>query len=119
MATATTARPKEKRPDMTITVFRIVAIAEAVSWAGLLIAMLFKYALTENAVGVEVVGPIHGMIFLGYIVATIVVASHCRWNLKTTLIGVFAAIPPFATVIFEVWAQRSGHLRVPDTKTPA
>ncbi len=113
--------PSERRSDPAITAFRIIAIAEAISWAGLLIAMAFKYSLTKTATGVEIMGPIHGVVFIAYLIVTLVVASRLEWNIKLTLIGLFAAVPPFATVVFEVWAGRAGHLEPPaaTTKTPA
>lgn len=113
--TITAAGPRQDQTtDRLIAAFRIVAIAEAISWAGLLIAMAFKYALVENEVGVQIVGPIHGAIFLAYLVATLAVGVRCRWSPKVILLGLFAAVPPFLTVVFEKWADRNGHLRVPD-----
>lgn len=43
--------------------FRAVAIAEAVSWVGLLIGMFFKYVVVGDDIGVTIFGPIHGAIF--------------------------------------------------------
>lgn len=102
-----------RRPPAYITAFRITAIAEAISWVGLLIAMLFKYVVVKTSTGVEIMGPIHGVIFLAYLVSTIVVASQLEWKFKVTALGLLSAIPPFVTVVFEVWAKRSGHLDVP------
>ncbi|MDT7667614.1 MAG: hypothetical protein QOC74_397, partial [Pseudonocardiales bacterium] len=33
--------------------FRIAAVAEAISWTGLLIGMVFKYLVVHNAAGVH------------------------------------------------------------------
>ena len=45
-------------------VFRVAAVAEAFSWAGLLIGMYFKYALhSAHEGGVPVLGMVHGVIF--------------------------------------------------------
>lgn len=90
--------------------FRLFALAEAVSWAGLLIGMLFKYALTENEIGVKVFGPVHGVIFVGYVLVTLLVRDPQRWDPRTTLLALAASIPPFGTVIFERWANRTGKL---------
>lgn len=109
--TTTAESPAVASTDRLITIYRIIAFAEAVSWGALLIAMLFKYAFVQNAAGVRIVGPIHGTIFLGYLVATLAVSVKCQWRAKTTLIGLFAAIPPFTTVVFEKWAERNGHLK--------
>ena len=50
--------------------FRLIALAEAVSWAGLLVGMYFKYlGSPRTEIGVKVFGPIHGGIFIGFVVA--------------------------------------------------
>lgn len=90
--------------------FKIVAIAEAVSWGGLLLAMLFKYVISDTEAGVRLVGPIHGTMFLAYVALTIAVGVRLKWGAKIIIVGMAAAIPPFMTIVFERWADRSGHL---------
>lgn len=102
------------------TTFRIVAIAEALSWALLLSAMLCKWILETEPFGlheggVPVAGPIHGGIFVVYVVTTIAAARVFRWNVKTTLVALAASIPPFFTYVFEVIADRRGLLSQADT----
>lgn len=81
--------------------FRVAAIAEGISWAGLLIGMFFKYVVVENEIGVQVFGPIHGVIFLVY-VATVLNAWRAeRWSFGMTILGLASAIPPFMTIWFE------------------
>lgn len=92
--------------------FRVAAIAEALSWAGLLVGMYFKYSQSHNPIGVQIMGPIHGGLFIFYVIATIRVAMHMRWGMWTTVIGIFAALPPFCTYFFEVWMLRSRRLQV-------
>lgn len=91
--------------------FTVVAVAEAVSWVGLLIGMLFKYALAHDAVGVHVFGPIHGVVFLAYVVLAVLAARAERWDARTTALALLASIPPLCTLWFERWAQRTGRLR--------
>ncbi|MBM7813222.1 DUF3817 domain-containing protein [Saccharothrix algeriensis] len=88
--------------------FRLLALAEAVSWAGLLIGMFFKYVLVNNELGVKVFGPVHGVVFVGYVLVTLMLAH--RWDRRTTIWALVASIPPFGTVVFERWAQRTGKL---------
>jgi integral membrane protein len=94
-------------------VFRAVAIAEACSWAGLLIGMFFKYVVVFNDIGVNVFGPIHGALFVAYVVITLLVARAYRWTLRTTVVALVASIPPFATLWFERRARRAGQLDGP------
>ena len=56
--------------------FRVVAIAEAISWAALLIGMFFKYVVVENEVGVQIFGPIHGAIFVLYVIVALLEPAH-------------------------------------------
>lgn len=93
-----------------VRLFRIVAIAEACSWAGLLVGMFVKYVLVLGDVGVTIFGPIHGALFVTYVVVTPVAARVLRWSLPTTLVGLAASVPPLATLVFERWARRTGRL---------
>jgi integral membrane protein len=93
--------------------FRLLAMAEAVSWAGLLIGMLFKYVLSDNEIGVKIFGPIHGFIFVVYIVAALLASVPQRWERRTTIFALLASVPPFGTVLFERWAYKTGRLSVP------
>ncbi|GGP46550.1 DUF3817 domain-containing protein [Saccharothrix coeruleofusca] len=88
--------------------FRLLALAEAVSWAGLLIGMFFKYVVVGNEIGVKVFGPIHGAIFVGYVLVTLMLAH--RWDRRTTFLALVASVPPFGTVVFERWALKTGRL---------
>ncbi|SDH46234.1 integral membrane protein [Actinokineospora alba] len=89
---------------------RIVALAEAVSWVGLLIGMFFKYATDLGEFGVKVFGPIHGAVFVAYIVVVAFTAREQRWNRWTTIWAFASSIPPLATILFERWALRTGKL---------
>lgn len=105
--------------DRVVLWFRISAIAEAISWTGLLIGMLFKYVVSDNEIGVHVFGPIHGVVFLVYLAMTVTVGVACRWRWTTIALGLAAGIPPFATYVFEVWTLRSGRLRRRTPETAA
>lgn len=98
------------RPSRLVPAFRVVAFAEALSWAGLLIGMYAKYVTDSGELGVKVFGPIHGGIFVAYGLLTLLVARAQRWPWPTLLLGLAAAVPPFATAVFEVWAARTGRL---------
>jgi integral membrane protein len=93
-------------PRTLVTLFRAAAVAEACSWAGLLIGMLVKYGPVDNEIGVKIFGPIHGGLFLLYVLSVLLVRSPLRWGAGRTLVGLLASIPPFATVWFERKALR-------------
>jgi integral membrane protein len=98
-------------PAHVRVLFRTVAFAEACSWLGLLVGMYFKYVPTEgNEIGVKIFGPVHGCIFLGYLVATLTARSTFGWSVRTTVLAAVSSIPPFASAVFEVLAERKGLL---------
>lgn len=55
MSLASTVSPRQ-----VLTAFRAIAAVEAVTWAGLLVGMFFKYVVVHNEIGVQIFGPIHG-----------------------------------------------------------
>ncbi|GAA4704959.1 DUF3817 domain-containing protein [Pseudonocardia yuanmonensis] len=93
--------------------FRVVAIAEACSWVGLLIGMFFKYVVVQNEIGVQVFGPIHGALFVLYVVVTLLAARRLRWSAGTLVLALISSIPPLMTVWFERRAARQGKLTTP------
>jgi integral membrane protein len=97
-------------PTTGAQVFRAVAIAEACSWAGLLIGMYFKYVVVHDDIGVNIFGPVHGALFVAYVVITLVVARTFRWSLGTTVLALAASVPPLATLWFERRTRRTGLL---------
>jgi len=94
-----------------VTAFRVVAFAEALSWLGLLTGMFFKYVVDAGEQGVHVFGPIHGTVFVAYVVVTLLTWRHQRWSLPVAVLALAASVPPFCTVLFEQWAERTGRLR--------
>ena len=93
-----------------VQLFTAVAVAEALSWIGLLVGMYYKYFTDAGELGVQLFGPIHGGIFIGYVMMTLVLARSLRWSKGTTAVGLLCSVPPFATVLFELWALRTGRL---------
>lgn len=91
--------------------FRLIALAEAVSWVGLLVGMYFKYLGTPRTeVGVKVFGPIHGGIFLAFVVAAVLVGMAHKWGIGTWILALLASIVPLGSVIFVMWADRTARL---------
>ncbi|WP_340540765.1 DUF3817 domain-containing protein [Nocardioides sp. GXZ039] len=88
--------------------FRGVAVAEAITWALLLLGMFLKYVTDTTELGVRVFGMAHGVVFVAYCLTTMVVGIDQRWSLRRVLWGLLAAIPPFATVVFDLLAERQG-----------
>lgn len=90
--------------------FRSVAIAEAITWTGLLVGMFLKYVTETTEAGVRVFGMLHGIVFVAYGVVTVVVWVDRRWTVGRGLLALVAAVPPLATLPLEWWAVRKDWL---------
>jgi integral membrane protein len=93
-----------------VRLYRLVARAEAVTWALLLTGMVLKYVTETTEFGVQVFGMVHGVVFIAYCLATVLLSVDQKWPLSRLALGLVAAVPPFATVPFEAYAERSGLL---------
>lgn len=91
------------------SLFRVLAIAEAVSWT-LLIGGLVLRATQDWPLAVTIGGGIHGFVFLAYGATAILVAKNQRWRAGPTAVAVVSAVVPYATVPVEIWLARSGRL---------
>jgi integral membrane protein len=91
------------------TLFRLVAIAEAITWT-LLITALIVRAATGFALGVTIAGGIHGFVFLAYGATAVLLAVNQRWHPGVAAIAIVSAIVPYATIPVEVWLARTGRL---------
>lgn len=100
-----------------------MALAEAVSWVGLLLGMYFKYLGTpQTEIGVKIFGPLHGGIFVAFLAVALFAGIAYKWSLPTYVWALLASIVPLATVIFVIWADRTAKLGAPgrtSDRTPA
>lgn len=78
----------------TLKALFYVSIAEAISWLGLIIAMIAKYGF-DNPSGVKAMGPIHGTLVMAFV--ALLVATHVQrqWPVRKTIISFLESIPPF------------------------
>jgi integral membrane protein len=91
--------------------FRLIAFAEALSWIGLLVGMYFKYVGTpQTEIGVKVFGPIHGGIFIAFVVAALLVGTARKWGVATWVLALLGSIVPLGSVIFIMWADKTGRI---------
>jgi integral membrane protein len=94
-------------------IYSIVAWFEAFTWAGLLMGMCFKYGEPGVDTGVWLFGRLHGAAFLMYGAVAILAAARFRWPWWASLLALFAAIPPLATLPAEALLRRRGLLDAP------
>ncbi len=96
--------------------FSLVAMLEGMTWAGLLIGMFLKYVTKTTEMGVTIFGPLHGFVFIAYIVITVLAMVSLRWPLWAALLAMLAAVPPLVTIPMEIWFKRRGFLSDPATR---
>lgn len=81
--------------------FRVVALLEGISFLVLLgVAMPLKYIAGKPGM-VDVVGWIHGMLFISYMVTGLQLKTEHEWPFKKTFVAVIAAIIPFGPFILD------------------
>ena len=92
-----------------LNLFRVLAVAEAVSWT-LLIGGLILRATAGLDAAVSVGGGIHGFVFLSYAATAVLVAKNQRWTAGPSILAIASAIIPYATIPTELWLHRTGRL---------
>lgn len=91
--------------------FRVVALAEAVSWVGLLVGMYFKYlGSPRTEIGVKIFGMAHGLVFIAFVVTAVLAGIAYSWGVATWLLALLGSIVPLGSVIFLIWADRAAKL---------
>lgn len=81
-------------------VLKVVALIEAVSFLLLLVATVVKRTGGTEA-GVKLLGPVHGVLFLLYVVLVIRLAFEEGWRLTRTLLTLLCAVLPLGGVYAE------------------
>lgn len=90
----------------TIKTFRYVALAEATSF---LILLVFAF-VTHSEGGVDVMGPLHGTLFLAYVGLVLGLRGTAGWNWQVTLLVLLGAVLPFGGFAVDRWLARTGQL---------
>ena len=103
------------------TLFRVLAIAEAISWT-LLITGLVLRATAHLEIATTIAGSIHGFVFLSYGATAVLLALNNRWRPWPTIVAIVSAIVPYATIPTEIWLSRTGRLegqwRIAESEDP-
>jgi integral membrane protein len=80
-----------------LSVFRIVAFLEGVSYIFLLfLATPIKY-LYNDPQYVKILGMPHGVLFMAYVVIAVLISSDMKWSKKSVGIVLIASVIPFGT----------------------
>ena len=87
---------------------RLIGMAEGTSLLVLLfIAMPLKY-LAGKPGAVQVIGWLHGLLFVLFMLAVLVVYFQRSWPFKRLVFAFLAAFLPFGTFVFDNWLKKNG-----------
>jgi integral membrane protein len=83
---------------------RLVSAPEAVSFLLLLVCVVFKYTTSFNAV--PVLGPIHGVLFIIYVLFWLDSWKRTRWSLRTAALYFILSVLPTGGLFAERMLKR-------------
>ncbi len=89
--------------------FRVLAIAEVVSWTLLIIGLILRWAAGLD-IATTIGGSIHGFVFISYGATAVLLTFHQRWPAGIGALAIASAVIPYATVPVERWLARTGRL---------
>jgi integral membrane protein len=102
----TPERPFDRlRGVYSLKTFRIIALTEATSFLMLLVASVLKRT-ADAEIGVTILGPIHGILFVAYVLIALGVRPEQGWSPKTTLLILLGAVVPFGGYVVDRWLTR-------------
>jgi integral membrane protein len=80
--------------------FRVMAYVVGVGLLALCAAMVLKYAFDEDQY-VAIIGPVHGFLYIVYLVAVVDLGLKARWSLKGTILVMLAGVVPLVSFFVE------------------
>jgi integral membrane protein len=108
VAAESTTRTLPPRTEGALTRYRVMAYVVGVMLLVLvLVAVPLRYAAGIPEVS-KVVSPVHGFLYIVYLVAAFDLALKARWTAKGTVLVLLAGVVPFLSF----WAERRVTARV-------
>lgn len=96
---------------ISIRNLRYIALLEATTFLALLLATYLKYSANE-AVGVQILGPIHGPLFVAYVLIAVNIRPQAGWSIRTTLGVLLGAVLPFGGYAVDRWLSKNSRATV-------
>jgi len=90
---------------ISIRTLRYVAIVEAASFLALLVATYIKYN-DDAEMGVQILGPIHGVLFIAYVLLALSLRVPAGWSYRTTFWVLVGAVVPFGGFVVDRWLAK-------------
>lgn len=80
--------------------YRVMAYVVGVGLLALCVSMVLEYGFDQEQY-TRVVGPVHGFLYIVYLVATVDLALKARWSMKGTVLVLLAGMVPFVSFVAE------------------
>lgn len=90
---------------MNLRNFRYVALVEATTFLALLVASVVKNT-GGSETGVQILGPVHGLLFIAYVVLALNLREGAGWTNKQTFWILAGAVLPFGGYVVDWWLLR-------------
>jgi integral membrane protein len=91
---------------MSLRNFKYIALAEATTFLLPLVASVVRRA-SDEPLGVEIPGPIHGLLLIAYFVMALSIREGAGWSGKQTLLILLGAVLPFGGYVVDGWINRN------------
>ena len=91
---------------MTVRNFRYLALAEATRFLLLVGASIIKHT-GGSEVGVTVLGPLHGALFIFYVIMAFGLMQPAGWTKLQTFWILVGAVVPFGGFVVDWWLARN------------
>jgi integral membrane protein len=92
--------------EMNLRNFKYIALIEATTFLLLLIASYIKQT-GDQQIGVQILGPIHGLLFIAYVIVALGVREGAGWTTKQTLLILLGAVVPFGGYFVDRWVDEN------------
>lgn len=89
----------------SLTRLRYVALAEATSFLALLVAAYLKRQ-DQGELGVQILGPIHGALFIAYVLIAMNLRAQAHWSAWATAGILLGAVVPFGGYVVDRWLAK-------------
>jgi integral membrane protein len=98
-----------------LTRYRVVAyVVGVVLVLFILVAMPLKY-FADSPGFVAVIAPVHGFLYMIYLVVTFDLSMRARWPLSRTILLLLAGTVPFVSFVAERWVTAQIRSRAEET----
>lgn len=85
--------------------FRVMAYIVGVGLVALCVSMIMEYVFDQKQF-TAIVGPVHGFLYVIYLVAIVDLALKARWTLKGTVLVMLSGVVPIGSFFAERWVTR-------------